>query len=727
MINRIHLKITSFLIYKRKAIDVFITLLIVILTAYHMQGQTGWEKINGPLYPATPYSFLISSTGTQFVGTDGTGLFRSTDNGQTWELKNNGINSYAITSIAESPNGWIYAGTNYGLVPGTVGCLFRSQDNGETWQLMINSGPVVYTIKFNSEGHILVGCEDGMYISTDNGITWNLRNSGLTNYNVLSILPISNSSLMIATNDGVYYSTNNGVNWSPRNNGLIEWNNYYRTNSLLFRDDTLYVSCLNGLFYTTNFGLSWILRAELWRIENLEVDDNNVFYLNCNHKSLLRSYDYGVTWDTAFTFPEYSFFFKVAENSIYSSIYGEGLYVSIDSANTFTPFFCKQHIQSEVSTFNIVNNENWYAGTIGHGLFLSKDLGNTWNRLGPMNKDVIDFIYKKNGEIFVNCGYELYSSSDEGISWYQIPHPPFTYIYLNETQLSANDEIYATYVGSISYIAKLNNEGTWDSLTCVYNSAASCKIFNLIIDPQDDTYFSVFYQYYTGGWYSRTYKALNNFNSFQTIFDVSSEVAYDDSGNVFFGNSKMYKTNDRGNTIIEINNGITNLNPYSINVINYNEIYIGDYKSIYLSTNGGDNWYSIQGPSNSNGIHSVEKYSEGYLIIASGKGIYKNTTPVSVHEENSELNSILNYSLCQNYPNPFNPNTNIQYEISSKQFVTLKVYDVLGNEVATLVNEEKPAGNYEVEFDASNLSSGVYYYQLRSGDFVQTKKMILMK
>lgn len=85
------------------------------------------------------------------------------------------------------------------------------------------------------------------------------------------------------------------------------------------------------------------------------------------------------------------------------------------------------------------------------------------------------------------------------------------------------------------------------------------------------------------------------------------------------------------------------------------------------------------------------------------------------------------FVLYQNYPNPFNPSARIQYAIGSRQFVTLKVYDVLGNEIAALVNEEKPAGNYEVEFNASKLSSGVYFYKLQAGDFVQTKKMIYIR
>lgn len=85
------------------------------------------------------------------------------------------------------------------------------------------------------------------------------------------------------------------------------------------------------------------------------------------------------------------------------------------------------------------------------------------------------------------------------------------------------------------------------------------------------------------------------------------------------------------------------------------------------------------------------------------------------------------FTLLQNYPNPFNPSTSIKYRVSSISNVSLKVYDVLGNEVATLVNEEKSAGSYEVNFNAAGLSSGIYFYKLQAGSLVETKKMILIK
>lgn len=93
----------------------------------------------------------------------------------------------------------------------------------------------------------------------------------------------------------------------------------------------------------------------------------------------------------------------------------------------------------------------------------------------------------------------------------------------------------------------------------------------------------------------------------------------------------------------------------------------------------------------------------------------------------NDAKTVKEFSLEQNYPNPFNPNTKIKYQLPKDGFVTLKVYDILGNEVATLVNEEKIAGKYEANFNASSLASGVYIYKIQAGDFVNSKKMILLK
>lgn len=107
---------------------------------------------------------------------------------------------------------------------------------------------------------------------------------------------------------------------------------------------------------------------------------------------------------------------------------------------------------------------------------------------------------------------------------------------------------------------------------------------------------------------------------------------------------------------------------------------------------------------------------------AIGTSLYEGGNPLPV-----EVSMPLGFMLFQNYPNPFNPLTTFSYSIPQNEFVTLKVYDVLSNEIATLVNEEKPVGTYELTWYAENLPSGVYFYRIQAGSFAETKKMVFMK
>jgi len=99
---------------------------------------------------------------------------------------------------------------------------------------------------------------------------------------------------------------------------------------------------------------------------------------------------------------------------------------------------------------------------------------------------------------------------------------------------------------------------------------------------------------------------------------------------------------------------------------------------------------------------------------------------VSTNVKQTVLNPV-RFSLEQNYPNPFNPTTTIKYQIPELSFLTIKVYDVVGNEITALVNEEKQIGSYEVNFDATGIPSGVYFYRLQAEDFAETKKMVLIR
>jgi len=103
---------------------------------------------------------------------------------------------------------------------------------------------------------------------------------------------------------------------------------------------------------------------------------------------------------------------------------------------------------------------------------------------------------------------------------------------------------------------------------------------------------------------------------------------------------------------------------------------------------------------------------------------YNTVTSVEVK---NELVVPTGFSLCQNYPNPFNPSTSISFSLPSRLFVSLKVFDLIGREVATIVSEEMSAGTYSRQWNAANMSSGIYFYRLQAGSFTETKRLVLLK
>jgi len=162
-----------------------------------------------------------------------------------------------------------------------------------------------------------------------------------------------------------------------------------------------------------------------------------------------------------------------------------------------------------------------------------------------------------------------------------------------------------------------------------------------------------------------------------------------------------------------------------------NIYFVGTSTGLYSTNNldGLNTVWAQEGPSIIGNVvvdMVVTRDVDGNVVVAThGNGIYSRDLPVSADENDIEL--IADFALYQNYPNPFNPTTNIEYGVPEESFLTVKVYDILGKEILTLVNDKKQPGYYSVQLDATGLSSGIYFYKLQAGEFVATKKMILMK
>jgi len=176
--------------------------------------------------------------------------------------------------------------------------------------------------------------------------------------------------------------------------------------------------------------------------------------------------------------------------------------------------------------------------------------------------------------------------------------------------------------------------------------------------------------------------------------------------------------------IIDVPSSVPNANFTNVKFIGDNVCLTTLSNNIYEATNGGATW-TAQTSNTSEVLEAVY-----FTSLAEGYAVGANNTILKF----GELSSVENeeelpreYSLSQNYPNPFNPSTKIRFAIPQTGFASLKVYDVLENEITILVNEEKPTGEYEVEFSGNGLTSGVYFYQLKAGSFIETKKMVLLR
>ena len=282
----------------------------------------------------------------------------------------------------------------------------------------------------------------------------------------------------------------------------------------------------------------------------------------------------------------------------------------------------------------------------------------------------------------------------------------------------ANDNII--YAGVEDYIYKSTNRGnSWVVVSNLTDLNGFVKINPLRTND-----------IFTAGTSSMFLSTNGGSNFFALNIPPFKEIAFNEIDSSIYGitSSSVYKSINHGLNWAHIVS-LPLINTIELNPDVPNIVYIGTENKVYRSINGGltFNHSNLTLPT-SNKIRGISKDagSGDTIYICTDKGIFK------VWDLMTGLNTNTNivpdeFKLYQNFPNPFNPVTKISYDIPKSGIVSLKVYDVLGNEVATLVDGFIPAGKYDYDFNASDLSSGVYYYKLMADDYTATKKMILLK
>jgi hypothetical protein len=352
-----------------------------------------------------------------------------------------------------------------------------------------------------------------------------------------------------------------------------------------------------------------------------------------------------------------------------------GVYRSSDKGNNWTSVNAGLPNSNAWELYS--NNDTLFVGFYGPGAFRSTNYGNTWDTMlvGSLNSSVRGFISNNKYLFAATWGQGIFRSSDGGANWAQVNNG-LNYLTFWDI-LSFGDTLLAANNGTGMY-RSTNNGDNW---TLSNNGLTASIAYRLA--------------------------ALGN---------------YFFAGTAYNG---VFRSSDVGNNWTQV--GLTSQTIYAL--LAYDTlIFAGTANAgVFISYDYGNTWQTFN-EGNPNGSIVELMYDDTYLYAATlGGGVYRYDKNNITSVENTSTEIPNSFSLEQNYPNPFNPSTSIQYSIGSSQFVKLKVFDVLGNEVATLVDEYKPAGAYEIEFNAAGLPSGIYFYKLTTGINSKIKKMTLIK
>lgn len=221
-----------------------------------------------------------------------------------------------------------------------------------------------------------------------------------------------------------------------------------------------------------------------------------------------------------------------------------------------------------------------------------------------------------------------------------------------------------------------------------------------------------------------------------TFYDISHEGLYFDVNIMcIVGNGgRIYKSTNQGLTWVQKPSGTTNTLRRIYFHTQDSAVVVGDNGTIRFTTNGGETWFTdsfFNSPSTRHfkGVALVNRGNKTYSAFSDSL-FFVSDEPITIGIKQASSEVPNGFSLSQNYPNPFNPITKIRFNIPSfgkERYISLVIYDILGKEIETLVNENLRPGIYEAYFDGSKYSSGVYFYKLTAGDFTETKRMALIK
>lgn len=610
----------------------------------------------------------------------------TTDGGNTW------IDTDPIPSPDDTRgfNDLHFIDANVGYIAGFWG-VYRTADMGQTWEAKGGTGWATAIYFTDPQTGYLGNTTGGLLKTTNSGGSWQeIASMYWTWHKDIKFL---NSQVGWLVSRGLYEdygiirkTTDGGLTWAIQDS---QTNTSYNAIEILDSLNVTVVGDGGRVSFTSDGGANWYYDG---------TNDNGDYFdivLQGNRKwitggkegfpRLITSSESGYHWAMRSS--------ELTENSIrdicfsdslkgWLAGYGGTLFYTVDGGENWNP---KSLFSIDFSSISTPTNQDIYVSGNNGEFIKSNNGGTNWqvNNIGNwLSETTIKFLSKDIGYCIAPYEGRLFKTTDAGNSWSdQISNGHwFNQMFFAD---SLNGWVIEPPICEGDYIVYRTSNGgeTWEDSTH----------FNYI----DGIYFLDS----KTGWIVANYNGLYKTTNGGRDWEISAQLGD------FIPKQLWFTSESRGYMIANSN------------------IY---WAGLYQTYDGGITWTPIRNYMSLNKIH----LNENNILCGVGdygKLIKYSTILTSVEDPWQGNNLPQSFMLSQNFPNPYNSQTTISYSIPNNSFVQIQIFDILGREVSTLLNEEKAAGNYKINFNASELTSGVYFYRIQAGDFVETKKMIYLK
>jgi photosystem II stability/assembly factor-like uncharacterized protein len=679
--------------------------------------------------------------------------------------------AFSQWSRTDSPTGrsWIWCSAVSGstLLSVTRAQLFRSSDGGAHWQIAgadLEPNQYVRTVAAN-DSIVLMGCLSGkIYLSRSGGSTW-VSAGALPSSRPVNALAIGQDELFAGTEFGVYRSTDFGASWDEKSIGLdgIEIVDLYVDGPLVLGISSQ--DSAGAVFRSTDEGESWQkTHAPAYA---LKFGEAGSAILLGSERGIFRSTDEGATWDSTSQpvrgIPAVGWFADHNGVAYASAVaFPIVLYRSTDQGAHWEVGDSISTLPNITTIFS--DTARLFAGTIG-GLYVSTDEGAHWTRSDEGLGRPSLFCFATRGRLAMAGGYGIFLSTDAGHTWrnvdrglYRVGIDPYVdAIAIVDTMFYAGTFL-GMYRSSLNTVETVGWQFSSGGLPDFYPEASS-------IATIDST---LFIALPFRGLYQSNDRG-NVWTPISFVPGVNPMTVFADGSTLWVGAEyETYFSTDGGISWVRAGHGPTLGSRfatagnwlYSVGAGGFLRTQRGEAKwtdfiypteirgkitdmvgtptqllvaadsNFYAATSIATQWTVLNDGMEEPSAMSIAVTDSMLLLATSDHYIYSRPLSQIVTSIDGNAHGTPgSCSLEQNYPNPFNPTTTIGYRVSGVGYreVRLSVFDLLGREVAVLVDEKKQPGDYKVTFGGSGLASGVYFYRMQAGSFVQTRKLLLLR